>query len=104
MVYQAQPLPMTTPPSRSKYDRHQQYDVGTPRAPRPDPGIAPLPVLSMELVPALEAYFPAGSPVVHLLKAPAAFPESETTHFAHKGRLDDDKEILSVRLCSCCVV
>ena len=70
--------------------------AGTPRAPRPDPGTAPNPVVSMEMVNSLEAYFPAGSPVVHLLKAPAAFVQSEAMHLSNKGEGEEDKDIVAV--------
>lgn len=71
---------------------------GTPRVMRPSAGTAPIPVLSMEVVNSLEAYFPAGSPVVHLLKAPAAFPATEADHLANKGRYEDGADILGVSL------
>ena len=69
---------------------------GTPRVPRPSAGTAPIPVLSMEVVNSLEAYFPAGSPVVHLLKAPAAFPATEADHLAHKGQYEEGSDVLGV--------
>jgi hypothetical protein len=47
-------------------------------------------------VNSLEAYFPAGSPVVHLLKAPAAFPQNESDHLVSKGHFEEGSEVLEV--------
>ena len=51
----------------------------------------------MELVDSLEAYFPAGSPVVHLLKAPAAFLETEGSHLKDGGVFQEGSEVIGVR-------
>ena len=75
---------------------HATTSCGTPRASKPDPGQAPLPVLSMEVVNSLEAYFPDGSPVVHLLKAPSAFLESESAHLKTMQDHKEDDDIISV--------
>ena len=74
---------------------------GSPRAVLPSPGTAPIPVVSMELVSSLEAYFPAGSPVVHLLKAPAAFPAAEAAHLGGRGHFEEGSEVVGVRPCGC---
>ena len=50
----------------------------------------------MELVDSLEAYFPAGSPVVHLLKAPAAFLVSEADHLISRGLFEQGSEVIGV--------
>ena len=70
-----------------------------PPPPPPPPTSVPVPVISMELVDSLEAYFPAGSPVVHLLRAPAPLPPSEATHLSHQGRPRPGTEALGVRFC-----
>lgn len=48
------------------------------------------------MVDSLEAYFPAGSPVVHLLKAPAAFLESEGAHLKDGGVFQEGSEVIEV--------
>ena len=60
-------------------------------------GVAPISTLSMELVDSLEAYFPAGSPVVHLLKAPAAFLDTEADHLDGRGLFKEGSEVIGVR-------
>lgn len=50
----------------------------------------------MELVDSLEAFFPAGSPVVHLLKAPAAFLEAEADHLGSHGLFQEGSEVIGV--------
>ena len=47
-------------------------------------------------VNSLEAYFPAGSPVVYLLQAPAVFPENEADHLEGKGRFEEGTEVVEV--------
>ena len=77
---------------------------GSPRAAPPSAGTAPIPVVSMELVSSLEAYFPAGSPVVHLLKAPAAFPAAEADHLGGRGHFEEGSEVVGVGSCGCWVL
>ena len=60
-------------------------------------GTAPIQTLSMEMVDSLEAYFPAGSPVVHLLKAPAAFLETEGAHLKDGGIFKEGSEVIGVK-------
>ena len=48
------------------------------------------------MVDSLEAYFPAGSPVVHLLKAPAAFLETEGAHLKDGGVFQEGSEVIGV--------
>ena len=52
-----------------------------------DSETAPLPVLDMELVGALQEYFPAGAPVVHLLRASGPLLPSESAHLSADDRL-----------------
>lgn len=59
-------------------------------------GVAPIHTVSMELVDSLEAYFPAGSPVVHLLKAPSAFVVSEAAHLIGNGLFQEGAEVIGV--------
>ena len=55
-----------------------------------------MPLVDMEVVSSLEAYFPAGSPVVHLLKAPASLPIAEAEHLANRARYTAGSEIVQV--------
>lgn len=80
----------------------QDHGKGSPGHSRPSAGTAPIPLLSMEVVNSLEAYFPAGSPVVHLLKAPAALPASEAAHLSNGGRHKEGSDVMGVSVvCGC---